>query len=64
MLYVKCYLEDNNSRNLDCDVRSDGMLPSLSVKFVFAPAESRVFTIDSNSQITARIRKIMYSTLI
>jgi hypothetical protein len=53
----KRYLADNSSRNLDCDVRFDGRLPSLSVKFVFAPAESSVFTIDSNSQITAEMKK-------
>ena len=47
------YLADNISRNSDSVVRSDGMLPSLSVKFVSAPADSNILTIDSNSQITA-----------
>ena len=44
--------------NLDCEVKSDGMLPSLSVKLVFAPAESNVFTIASNSQMTAEMMKL------
>ena len=32
------------------------MLPSLSVRFICAPAESSIFAIASNSQITARMK--------